>query len=279
MTSSVPRPASSRARTPSGSVHWSSIWPKGKPTGDRNSEGKEVLGEKLLESERAFDRIVPQIGESSHGHAGQSIERADRAKMGEHAVHPVQILVHLLQDENRADEIGKPSRADEALEQRKIATGEGPLGDPLAHGDHRLARYELERPCGLGARQHSLEVASAERGHRLAGDRSVVGDHSRDLIDAGKQSRDVRKADHGARATRERFEIHLAEYASQAIPTPQAPDRVDALITKGVVEIGKPVGIGAGEIPVPACRMGGNHRFVIQRTAEPHGPRYIVGSK
>ena len=167
----------------------------------------------------------------------------------------------------------------EALKQREIPAGERSFGDPLGHGDYRLVRHGLERARGLGARQHSLEVASAEGRHRFAGDRSVVGDHSGDPIDAGKQCRDVRKADHGARVTREGLEIHFAEYAGQAVPAPQAPDRVDALIPEGVVEVGQPVGIGAGEITVPACRMRRHHRFVIQRTAEPHRPRYIVGSK
>ena len=104
----------------------------------------------------------------------------------------------------------------------------------------------------------------------------MEGHHARPADDTGQQGRDVRVAEDGTRPSRERLEVHPVQDAGHAVPAADAPNCVDAGITKRGVEVGQTLVVRAGEVPEVTAHVGAEDRFVIQRTAQRLGACYIV---
>src|SRR5437867_9424584 len=107
--------------------------------------------------------------------------------MGEGPVHPVEVLTHVLDEEDRAGEIGEPRRADQTLKQGEIAPCQWTLGGStaqrddtvlLGNQDARRSRKSAQAASWLAPGEDPLEVLAAECRHAGPSYRSVKGDHA-----------------------------------------------------------------------------------------------------
>jgi hypothetical protein len=97
--------------------------------------------------------------------------------------------------------------------------------------------------------------------------------------DPGEQRRDVRESDDGLGPACQRLEVHALDDASDAVAAAKAPYRIDIWVAERSVEVGQAIRVGSGQVAVSPVCMGTYDRFVIQRTAELFGPRYIIPLK
>ena len=127
-------------------------------------------------------------GEPADEHTAEPGQRPHHPQVGQHAVDPVQVLAHVLEEEEGTVEIGKVGRADQALEQGEVAAGKRAVRDPAAHGDDpvllrdqyvRRRRQRLQQARRLGRGEHPREMPAAEPRHRGAGGGRVEGDDAR----------------------------------------------------------------------------------------------------
>jgi hypothetical protein len=207
--------------------------------------------------------------------------RSSAPEMRQHAVHPVEIFPHVLEEQDRPVEIGKVSSPDETLEQREVAARERPLGhttaqrrDAILAGQQHSGRLrQALQPAGRrGGDQDPLEMAAGEGRHRGPRHRGVERHHPGAPGDGVEDGGDVRIADERLRRLGERVEIHPIENPRRPIAAPDAPDRGCVGIAEGAVQIGQPLIVGAREVAVPLRGVGAQCRFVTQRTAERFGP-------
>ncbi len=155
--------------------------PDGEAVGDRDTERQEIVREDLVEAERAIAHRALELGEPAHGDAGEPLQRAGHPEMGEHPVHPIEILTHVLEEEDGAVEIREVRRADQALQQREVAAGERSFGhaavqgrDPVVTGKQDIRRIgqPAKPPGGLRGPEDPLEVPAGEGRHRDPGHRA-----------------------------------------------------------------------------------------------------------
>ena len=69
------------------------------------------MREHLVHAERAIVHVALEPGEPSGDHAAEPREGADHAKVGEHPVDAVEVLVDVLEHEQRAVEVGEVGRS------------------------------------------------------------------------------------------------------------------------------------------------------------------------
>ena len=93
-------------------------------------------------------------------------------------------------------------------------------------------------------------MAAAEGRHLGAGSGRVKAYQAGPAADGREQGGDVRIPDHRARAAGQCLEVHAVEDPGDAVAAPDAPHGVDRRIAEGAVQIGQPIGVGAGEVAV-----------------------------
>ena len=248
---------------------------------DRHAERLEVGREDLVEAEGTVAHVALQLGESPDGHPGQAGQYARRPQVREHAVHPVEIFPHVLEEEDRAIETGPMRRPHQALQQAQVAAHERPFGHPGPDGQnpvvlghqHAGGLGEPAEAAGrLGAGEDPLEVESAECRHGRPGGRTVKGDQSGVARGGEQEGGDIAVAYDDLGPVPQGLEGDPVEDAGDAVPTTNAPNGIDGGIRNRLIEIGQPVVVGAGEIAVPSPGVSRQDRDVIQRTAERLGP-------
>src|SRR4026207_1240490 len=78
---------------------------KGKSVSHRNTQGQEVVGQDLIEAQRAVFSPFVHLGELAHDYTGQFVENTGQLEMGQHTVHAVQRLSHVFNEENGSIEV------------------------------------------------------------------------------------------------------------------------------------------------------------------------------
>src|SRR4026207_1963540 len=94
---------------------------KGKSVGHRNAQWQEVVGQDLIEAQRAVFSPFVHFGELAPHYAGQLVENTGQLEMGQHTVHPVQRLSHVFDEENGPIEIRLVPGAHHTLQQGEVA--------------------------------------------------------------------------------------------------------------------------------------------------------------
>src|SRR4029079_12937537 len=97
---------------------------KGKSVRHRNAQGKEVVGQDLIEAQRAIFSPFVHLGELAHYYAGQFIENTGQFEMGQHTVHPVQRLSHVFDEEKGTIEVRLVPGANHTLQQGEVTAEE-----------------------------------------------------------------------------------------------------------------------------------------------------------
>lgn len=72
----------------------------GKPPHQRNSQAAEPLAQHLFEAEIARKNVILLPTKPPHAHSGHAPEHPGCAPLGEHAIHPVGRLPHILQHQH-----------------------------------------------------------------------------------------------------------------------------------------------------------------------------------
>ena len=243
---SVRASASSWAMAPSGTVHWSAMWPNGMLARHGIARVPRHFAKDVGERALLVGRLLGNVGEMAERDAGQPIERAGEPQMREHSIDAIDGLVHVLEDENRAVERRAVRRAEERGDEREVATDQAPSRVPAVQ--HRGARRFAAR---LPARRHrGAQRRFAELGELSARRRSVKRDEAGARPDRGVQRGDVGVADERFRRTAPRVVVEPVEQAHRAVAATNAPDRIDGAISREAVEIVGAMFVAAGEISV-----------------------------
>ena len=114
-------------------------------------QGPEVVREHLVDAERPVVHVALEPGEPADEHAAEPREGADHAKVGQHPVDAVEVLVHVLEEQQRPVEVGEVGRADQALQQGEVAARERPLGDAAADRDDAVLPAATSTSAGVGS--------------------------------------------------------------------------------------------------------------------------------
>ncbi len=238
--------------------------PTGKPYATGMPRPPKYCSQHFVEAEGAVTGLALHLGEAAHQHAGELAQCTHRPEVREHAIDPVERLSHVLEEEDRADEVGEESRADEALEQRQVAADQRPLGHALTQRHDAILprglhtgrlRQALEPSGRLRIAQHLVEVPEAELGHRVPRRGAMKGHHAGLLQRTIQQCRDVGIADDRLGALPQCREVDLLQDARHAVAAADAPHRVDRRIAQGRVEVGETIGIAPGEVAQPVADM------------------------
>ena len=135
--------------------------------GDGHAERLEIMADDAVEPHGTVRAAPMHFRELPDDDASDPIERAGKSEMRQHAVDPIHLLADVLEEEDRAAQIGHEPRADEALDQAEISADERPVRDSLRQRDHAVLprnermlvlRKAREAAGCLRLHEHPLEV-------------------------------------------------------------------------------------------------------------------------
>src|SRR6185295_4653069 len=182
------------------------------------------------------------VGEVAEDDAGDLGEDAGEVEVRPHAVEAVGALADVLEEEERAAEVGEVRRPEEAREDGEIPTHEPPAraaGDERARALHRrrgLVGFEegVEALEGVGRLLRQLREDGAVDGGAVASEEREV------------ERGDVGEADEGLE--RGVVEAEAAEEPHRAVAATRAEDGAGAVVAEGLVELVEAAVVVAGEV-------------------------------
>jgi hypothetical protein len=228
---SVPATASSSAGTPSGSGRLGWPWPAGQPA----STGQRV-------------RAVGAT-EAADQQAGDAVQHAGEAQLGQHAVDAVGLLADVLDEQQRAVDLGQEGRAQQGAEHCEVAADEPPAG--AAAAAERMRRGAAHRVADAPAARQALE--QRVRVGRGAGQAPVAGGHRRvQRRDAGlgaqrMQHGQVAVADQQLARVRQQAGVEVVQQPDAARAAAQCQHGVEARLGEGGMHVGQAHRVGRGE--------------------------------
>ena len=260
-----------------GSVVWSSTCPTMRPAiagtpSARGALGQDVLQHAVLDVE--CRRLAAR--ELAEGDPGEPGQRAREPQLGEEAVDPIEGLVHVLEEEDGAAEVGEVRRPREVRHQAEIAAEEPALCPARHQRGHavlplRLALARLPaRGCaqsngGVRGPENLAQLGEGVGGEAARGDGPVKADQSRLRVQRHVQGGDVAVADERLGIGADEVPVQQRQQAGGAIPAPHAPQRIHRGIREGRLQIRGAVRVRAREVALAI-------EDVLARTdAEPEG--------
>ena len=264
----MPASASSSARQPSGSVVWSSMWPTMTPEIGGHAEGPAPLGQDLVE--RAVlqeERRRIAVREFPERHPRDARQRARQPELGQHPVDAVVRLLDVLQEQDRAAQVGEVGRAAEVRHQAEVAAQQAPARFARHQGGHPVlpvhpalgsleGRGPAEAHRRLAGPQHALELAQRIRREGAEGHRPVEGDEAGVAVDRHVERGDVAVADQRLGLALHEGVVERGQDPRGPVAAPYAPDRVHPVVGEHAVEVVGTGGVGAGQVAARDRRGG-----------------------
>ncbi len=215
----------------------------------RSFERGEGLRVNLRQREVGFAGFGVGFGELSEDQAGEAWQDAREIQVGEHPVDPVELLSHILQEEDGSAEVGLKPGAEEACHEGTATSKQSPLGPARPQGDGRLPGGMRQGATGGLGCQESPElflgpgVRLVPEFHRRHGTRK--GDETTAPPESELKESEIRITDQDFWVTPCRPEVQVGKKPAAAIPAAQGEDRADPGIPEHRVHVGRPLGVGS----------------------------------
>ncbi len=232
---------------------------------DRHIERQEVVVEDLIQRQYAIVVVARlALGEVAQHHAGHLVQGAGQAQRREHAIDPVDVFVDLLEEEDRAAELGRIGRADQRAQDRQVAAHQTAsclaaaqrAGAVLGRDDvvATLWRRVFQQRC-LGFHHQGAEGRHAVAVPLRTGHRAVEGDEAGLALHAVDQRGEVGEAAEELRLGGNQLVVELVDDAVAARATGHRDDAGHRVVCKHRVDVAGALRIGAAELAVAGAQV------------------------